>query len=513
MIARASLPRSRWWALASLLVALPACDRGQDKTPVATPVEARAPQTLSTIVLGDIEGEVTRLDATGARHATAAGSLQPGDVVTAGDDGRALVRLSDGRELILAPGTRLRVGESSHDALSIELESGTIVSRRSGADDGAGVSLSVLTPFGITRIPAGPGKLDISLGAEGAQVAVELGGVTFVDRAGRELSAKAGERIEVTVGGAQLLPAGARAEKLDEPAGQAAAEAKTALLPERAASDLVLPTARKLRIYADRLSEVTLTWPPALAKARIEVSRDPAGKDLVMGGRTRVPRVTLSPPREGDLYWRIIGADPGKVLRGHAQFRPDRGRSVLDLANPQNLVTERSEGTKVYFQGARPALTFSYAKQEGARRYRVRVFRAGALAQPIFEQEVTELRCPTPPGFLDEGSYLWHAQGIDGAGRILGGSRLNKLELVYENALNTLVIGRPRSGDLVVGDDVPVSGVAPLGERLFVNGHPAPTDDKGRFDLRVERASTLIFKLVGRDGRESYWVRRLRMGS
>jgi hypothetical protein len=500
--------------LSSLLAGLGAgcsCDRRNDADPPPMQSDSSDIAAGAVLVLGDIEGEVWRVDATGAKHLAVAGNLHRGDLVTAGNNGRALVRLSDGRELLIAPGTRLRVGESSKDGVTVELENGTIVSRTpTGRDNTSGVSLSVLTPFGITRIPASAGRVDVSLGRESVSMTVELGGVTFVDRTGRELLAKAGDRIEVTVGGAQLLPA----QGIDDV--ETINETNTRLLPDRPASDIVLPTSRKLRIYADRVGEVTLTWPPALSQAHIEVSRDPEGKDVIMSGRTRVPRVTLNAPRGGDLYWRITGGDANKVLRGHARFRLDRGRSVLDLAHPQNVVTERSEGTKVYYQGARPALTFAFAKQDGARRYRVRVFRAGALAEPLFEKEVekgaSELRCPMPPGLLDEGSYLWHAQGIDAAGRAFGG-RLNKLELVYENALTTLAIGRPRSGDVVVGDEVSVSGIAPLGDKLFVNGQPAPTDGKGRFDLRVGKAPTVVFKLVSRDGTESYWVRRLRMGS
>ncbi|HEY0715926.1 MAG TPA: hypothetical protein VGF45_24805 [Polyangia bacterium] len=504
---------SRLLALSLVLVGVDgcSCERRDDAAATATATKSTA-EPVVTISIEAVEGDVCREDAAGVKTPVLAGGLRPGDVVTAAENGRARVRLADGREILIGPGTRLRITDAGQTGVSVALESGSIVSRRAGdAATDSDISLSVLTPFGITRIPAAPGAVDITIDGERLSVAVELGGVTFVDRAGRALSAAAGERIEVTVGGAQLLAAGSQggASEGDEGSNNAA---DARLLPDRATGDLVLPTARKLRIYADRLGEVTLTWPPAFSRARIEVSRDPAGKDVIVSGRTRVPRFTLNPPREGNLYWRVTG-DAKKVLRGHARFHQDRGRSVLDLAHPENVVTERSEGTKVYFQGTRPALTFTFAKQQRAQRYRVQVFRAGALGQAVFEKEVVESRCPLPPGLLGEGNYLWHAQGLDETGRVLGGGRLNKLEIVYENALNTLAIGRPRSGDVVVGPDVPVSGVAPLGDKLFVNGHPAPTDEKGRFELRVERAETLIFKLVGRDGTESYWVRRLRMGS
>ena len=56
--------------------------------------------------------------------------------------------------------------------------------------------------------------------------------------------------------------------------------------------------------------------------------------------------------------------------------------------------------------------------------------------------------------------------------------------------------------------------MAPLGARLFVNGTPAPLDDKGRFALKVGDAPrVLVFRLLGGDGTESYWIRHLRRRS
>jgi hypothetical protein len=90
---------------------------------------------------------------------------------------------------------------------------------------------------------------------------------------------------------------------------------------------------------------------------------------------------------------------------------------------------------------------------------------------------------------------------------------MNKLTIAYDNALTTLAIASPRPGARVEGDEVKVSGVAPLGSRLYVNGRPAPIDDKGRFDMRIQPSPSVVFRLVGRNGGESFWVRKLRVGS
>jgi hypothetical protein len=58
-----------------------------------------------------------------------------------------------------------------------------------------------------------------------------------------------------------------------------------------------------------------------------------------------------------------------------------------------------------------------------------------------------------------------------------------------------------------------VAGAAPIGSKLYVNGRPAPLDDKGRFELRVQRSPALVFRLLEHDGSQSYWVRSLRPGS
>ena len=44
----------------------------------------------------------------------------------------------------------------------------------------------------------------------------------------------------------------------------------------------------------------------------------------------------------------------------------------------------------------------------------------------------------------------------------------------------------------------------------YVNGQSAQLDPKGRFEMKVARSDTVVFRMVGRDGAESYWVRNLR---
>ena len=88
---------------------------------------------------------------------------------------------------------------------------------------------------------------------------------------------------------------------------------------------------------------------------------------------------------------------------------------------------------------------------------------------------------------------------------------MNKLELVYDNALTRLAIGSPKQGQIPSGPEVTAQGAAPLGSKLYINGKLARLDDKGRFSARVTRSPAVVFRLVGKNGSESYWVRKLRL--
>jgi hypothetical protein len=573
-------------------------------------------------------------------------------VIATGPDGDAVVSVGPGRELRLQPNARLKV-RREEGRLVAELERGAVVSR--GASD---VVLTVLTPFGITRVPGGRNEGTIGVDPEGVRIDVTVGQIAFVDPSGKTVTAGPNQAIEVrlgrievvagappaappeslevllsseigpllvrrpgeagwnahkaspapagtdfrlgAVGGkARLVAAGLRARletgaagrvgqatrskegrrfvlglqkgtavisveggqahevvldgpqpvilRATEPAtfsvvanrGKAtvavlAGSGEIAVGSERRrigtaervqvsgarvdvaarpAAEVVLPTARGLRVYADGLTDVTLSW-PAESGDFVEVASDPDFKDVLLAGKVSGHSVTVPAPRRADLHWLVSGGGGrDRYFVGHARFEPDRRRSVLDLEHPHNLVSESGPMTTVYFQGVVPSLTFSYAARPGAARYRLRVYHAGAIDRPIVERVVADTRAPIDAGLLREGSYLWHAVPLDARGAELGGGKMNKLELVYDNALTRLAIGSPKPNELTTGPDVQALGVAPLGSKLYINGKAARLDEKGRFSMRVGRAPALVFRLVTRNGSESYWIRKLRVRS
>ncbi len=449
-------------------------------TPTVPTLPSAAATAPSVLAVVEAQGTVWRTDAAGKKGDAA--DLAAGDSLSSGTNSRAVLRLRDGRELVLEPQTRLRIKSASDGRLEVELQEGQILSRSGAPASGPALELTVLTPLGITRVPAEAGQAKIALGGSGVQIDVGVGQVAFLDRTGREVTASANERIEVSVGGVQLMRAPA----------------------QHRAAEVVLPTQRGLRIYADDLSRVTLSWPPELTDADVEVSRDATFKRLLPFERGGLGQATVSAPRRGDLYWRVRSG--ASALVGQARFSPAPRRSLLDLRHPENVVDDRGQVTTVYFQGVRPAITFAFTPTPDADRYRLRVYRPGALEVPLLEREVRDTRCSIEADALDEGNYLWHAQALDRSGQQLGGGRMNKLTLAYDNSVTSLAIATPR----LQGKEVEVSGVAPLGSRLYVNGAPVTVDDKGRFSTRATRARALVFRLVGKNGAESYWVRNMR---
>jgi hypothetical protein len=474
-----------------LLAACLACRREPLLPPAAS--EAPPPRLVPVepvLSLVNAEGTVWRTTASGKRAAAAIGDLAAGDRLSADEKSTAVVRLRDGRELVLQAGTQLLVRSASADRLEVQLEEGQILSRGARKEGASSLELTLLTPFGITRVPAEASQATIALSGADLQIEVALGAIAFLDRSGREVTARANERIEVSVGGLQLLPVGAA----------------------RASAEVVLPTQRGLRVYADDLREVTLSWPRDLSGAEVEVSRDATFKRLLPVQRSSGSLATVPAPRRGELHWRVrSGGSP--PLYGQARFQPDPRRSLLDLRHPENVVDDQGQATTVYFQGVRPAITFAFRPTPGADRYRLRVYRPDALDAPLLEREVRGTRCAVAADALGEGSYLWHAQALDSKGRELGGGRMNKLSIAYDNSLTTLAIANPRPGQRLEGKQVTVSGVAPLGSRLYLNGTPVPVDGKGRFEARTPRTRSVIFRLVGKNGVESYWVRSLRQRS
>lgn len=397
------------------------------------------------------------------------------------------------RALLAAPGVRARLGGGAAGVVG--------AAERQGTAERYQLTLN-----------AGEALVDFDAGANRTLTVTGRGkkvDLSATDQAWATVSqTPRGPKVEVHAGRVDVSSGGGTTTVA---AGQVAdltgAEVKTAT---RARPALVLPAARRIRVWSDGLKEVALTWPDSGEEApRVEVATDPDFDHKLLAGRIAGAHAIVAPPAQGELYWRVFGGDGKPAFRGQARFDRDQGRSALDLENPHSEVAETGLKAVVYFQSSPPALTFSFPPVDGAHGYRLRVYPALDLKTPRVDQTMKEPRCPVEAGRLAEGEYVWYASALDAGGGEMTGGRMNKLELVYDNSFTNLAIARPKPGEAVTGPEVEVRGVAPLGSRLFVNGKPASVDDKGRFNLRVARADAVVFRVVLENGTESYWVRYL----
>jgi hypothetical protein len=311
-------------------------------------------------------------------------------------------------------------------------------------------------------------------------------------------------RAEVQAGEVQLTYGGATKTVQ---AGEVAELGKGLVVTPKARPALTLPTGRRVRVWASGLREVGLTWPAADGATRVEVSADGSFKDVMLSGKAVGSQVIIVPPASGELHWRVLGKDGEALSKGQALFAPEKIVATVG-GHPVGEVAETGLKATIFYQSALPALVFSFPPVEGAARYRVRLYKADDLQSPLLDKTVADHKCAAEPGKVGEGSYLWNATPLSAAGAEIAGGRMNKLDVVYDNAIVSLTIDRPQP-DEAAGSAATVAtrGVAPLGTRLFINGKQAPLDPRGRFDLEVPRAAAIVFRLVGADGSESFWIR------
>ncbi len=606
------------------------------------------------------------------------GALYENDVLATGPRATAKLVLRDGREFTLAENTSLRIGSGDGAALpdgspkesavvfNLQMGSVTTLTPPATRND---ISVTFLTPFGMTRVPAGTGDGTISVAGEKVKIDVSMGSIAFTGKNGRPVVAASGERIEGDFGRIELVqpagapgaaatakapiakpgleiapiefvlaatsgsmsvrrpgekrftplknegavpegtvyrvPPGSRGHLLarglsawlsggaegsigksstegtteryelnlergssmitltggkprevqvmgphgpvslstneqtsvtvtqgadgpiiDVLAGQAeiaaggSSQRVTAgsvarlqggrvVVDKRGRADITLPTMRGLRVFGDELHEVGLTWPGDVKTPSVEVAGDPGFAHPIMAGRVAGSQTIVVPPARGDLYWRVTDGTSHRTLLGQVRFAGEDKPMARAATPPHTLVAETGLRATVHFQSALPAITFSFAPQPAARQYRVRVFAAEDSKKLVVDKTVSEPSCPLPGGTLREGGYVWTVTGIDAAGAELPAGPASRLDLVFDNALTSLVIERPAAGERAANDGVDIRGATPLGATLFVNDKPVLLDAKGRFDTRMAAAPRLIFRLVDKDGAETYWVRGL----
>lgn len=422
--------------------------------------------------------------------------------------GKAWAKVSGKKPTAVGPGDQVRV-RSGQVTLQPK-ESPTRLTLAAGA---------AATFTGASRA-AGAEELGVELGSGQAEAVTPAEQETRLEFGALTVRAKKGgkTRVDKTSGGytVRALAGAVSVERegkapVEVPGGSVATLAGDSVaVAEVAREPLVLPTRAGLKVYQSKPSPLALSWEGEEGKDyRVEVATDAAFKNLVLGGEVRARHLNLTSPARGALYWRVFDG-PKELDHGGALFGPEP-KGGEDLARNKNEVPDGAEKTTIYYQDKPPVVTFVWKPEEGAASYKVRVYKEGALATPVAEKDGAAPPLALGEGALGEGNYLWSVTPMGKKGEELRGGKMNKLEIVYDNAVQGLVIKSPKNGD-PGGKEVNVAGIAPLGAKVWVNGRPLAVDGANRFSGKVAPLSrgVLVFRMQLGPA-EIYTVRRLKV--
>ncbi|MCY1074529.1 hypothetical protein [Archangium lansingense] len=421
----------------------------------------------------------------------------------------AFTEVSSGQTHELGPGSVFEIPPQARARLSsgelqVNLQGDTAGTLTAASRQGERRSYGLQLSRGQAQLQFAPGQHTLKLTDGKGEFELNVSEQSAIainnPQEGSTVTVLTGQVELVTDGKAAVLKAG---EELSR------AVAEPSALPDTEPALVMAPDA-KARILCDGVCEAGVQVPEnSEGKLRVEVAGDSAFREPLLAGRAGSKWVMLPAPARGELYWRFLSEDGTPRAQGSARFQPDRGLSELSDGSPRAEVLETGLKASILFQGAVPTLHFNFSAREGARTYRLRLYRSSDPQKPLLERAASRTEYTLEAGALGEGSYLWYVAALGPGGEELSGGRMNKLELVYDNARRGLAIRRPRSGERVGGKGVPLEGVAPMGSRLFVNGQPVALDAKGRFSQRLAPARVLVFRLISAQG-EAYWVRTLR---
>ncbi len=188
--------RARALGLCLLLAGCPEGDVPKANGPRATP-DSGGSGAAASALLEQAKGQVT-LERAGKKGPAQLGYLYVGDAVETGADSEATVRFAGGRVVELGPDGRfeLRDGEGG---LVLSVAQGLVLtSNASNAPSaplpGPSVQLTILTPFGFTKVGVDPLDLTLTVNEKGASVDVKLGTVDLVSNDGKVSKIGAGQK-------------------------------------------------------------------------------------------------------------------------------------------------------------------------------------------------------------------------------------------------------------------------------------------------------------------------------
>jgi len=412
--------------------------------------------------------------------------LEAGDAVRANDGQPRLALAGSATVLSLQRGTEILFSKSVRQG---DLEESSLEVKRGGLNlELAARRKSRVVVGGLALQSDGGGHFGVLRGQDGALEVKAFTGDVTVHQGDATKTVRAGQFARIRDEGTDVF--------------------------EEERAELVLPARSNLRLYHPGVERVTLTWDGEPGDYEVEVASDGAFTQTLVRGRVHQPRVVVPLPREGTLFWRATLPE-GQTDVGRGSVHVEREPASKELARPRNEVREGDGKTTIFYQDKDkpPAVTLLWNPDSKAAKYQLAVYRSDSLARPVAERSASQPSLPLEAGILGEGNYVWSVTPVSSSGEALRGGKMNKLELVYDNSVPTLVITSPRNGEGLAGGKVHAVGVAPVGSRLSINGRAVPLDAKSRFDTTVTatgRSPMVIFRLSRPQATDAYTVRLLK---
>lgn len=249
------------------------------------------------------------------------GPLFARDFLETGGDGSATVAFAGGRTVEMGPNSALSLSAGDEGVIQLKMDKGAVITREAAAPGPGGVKLAILTPFGITRVPADKAEVELDVGEKGATLKVHLGQVTFYAQDGTAHTATSGEVVRVKLGEVTIerVPAA----------------------PERQPLEVVLtgpPGAAEIRAPPNG------PWRPAAAREVV-----PAGARFRTG---RKPGATLA---VAALRGRLDPGSSGSLADAFREGGEVRLEVGLDKGGVELLTPPGGPRTVIAVAGARPA--------------------------------------------------------------------------------------------------------------------------------------------------------------
>ena len=420
-------------------------------------------------------------------------ALQPGTTVrTAKMGGVELLDPAGGRVLLGPRSTarfegtfKTRTGREGQ--LRLDRGQARVVLRRDG---GSGATQEVVTPMASVKTSAAGLTADVTVLAQANSTKVVVHtGQAEIHAADKMVTIKAG----------QMLQVGPKGFKADP----------SALPPAR----LRAQEGKKTHIFFDRkIQQIRLSWKAdADERSDLEVSAKEDFSELFLREPVVGPEFNLHRRDHPTLFWRVVRADGTTGATGSLRYERDPfSKARADAAT--NVVPDTGIKTTVVFQGKVPALTFKWQAHGDAASYLVQVFSEDELEKPVLTQHAKKTRLILPAGKLSEGTYFWYQLAQDADGKELKASQMNKLVLIFDNAVRLLRIDSPHPGQRAKGGQMQVTGLAPVGAKLTVNGKLVSVSADGRFSRAlsgVGRGAVLVFRLQRKGRADVIFTRHL----